>query len=124
MARRVRGVYAISVAAEMVEMQVQNLRVYERRGLLQPDRTPGGNRLYSPADIDRLHRIRELLEEGLNLAGVARVLALEEEVRRLRSRLARVEHPSRVEDRMSNAEAGPDPVPSPGSTESTEAGAG
>lgn len=91
MARRVRGVYAISVAAEMVEMQVQNLRVYERRGLLSPDRTPGGNRLYSPADIDRLHRIRELLEEGLNLAGVARVLALEEEVRRLRSRLARVE---------------------------------
>ena len=80
-----RGVFAISVAAEMVSMQVQNLRVYERRGLVAPDRTPGGSRLYSPDDIERLHRIRVLLEEGLNLAGIARVLALEEEVRRLRA---------------------------------------
>ncbi|MGH3361240.1 MAG: MerR family transcriptional regulator [Nocardioides sp.] len=79
-----RGVYAISVAAEMVSMQVQNLRVYERRGLLEPDRTPGGTRLYSPADVARLHRIRDLLAEGLNLAGVARVLQLEAEVARLR----------------------------------------
>ncbi len=81
-----RGVFAISVAAEMVRMEVQNLRVYERRGLLTPDRTGGGTRLYSPADIDRLHRIRELLAEGLNLAGIARVVALEDEVRRLRAR--------------------------------------
>lgn len=78
-----RGVFAISVAAEMVSMEVQNLRVYERRGLLQPDRSPGGTRRYSPADIDTLHRIRDLLEEGLNLAGVARVLILEEEIDRL-----------------------------------------
>ena len=84
-----RGVFAISVAAEMVRMEVQNLRVYERRGLLEPERTRGGTRLYSPADIELLHRIRELLAEGLNLAGIARVLELEEEVRRLRARLSR-----------------------------------
>jgi DNA-binding transcriptional MerR regulator len=79
-------VFAISVAAEMVSMQIQNLRVYERRGLVDPDRTPGGTRLYSPHDIDRLHHIRELLAEGLNLAGIARVLALEERVRVLENR--------------------------------------
>lgn len=84
---RHRGVYAISVAAEMVAMQVQNLRVYERRGLLRPDRTDGGTRLYSADDIDRLHRIRELLADGLNLVGIARVLDLEAENARLRSRL-------------------------------------
>lgn len=78
------GVFAISVAAEMVSMPVQNLRVYERRGLLEPDRTAGGTRLYSEADIERLQRIRDLLADGLNLAGVAKVLVLEEEVRRLR----------------------------------------
>ncbi len=83
-ARSSQGVYAISVAAEMVSMQVQNLRVYERRGLLEPDRTPGGTRLYSRDDVDRLHRIRELLADGLNLAGIARVLELEDEVARLR----------------------------------------
>lgn len=85
---RAQGVFAISVAAQMVRMEVQNLRVYERRGLLNPDRTEGGNRLYSEADIEVLHRIRELLADGLNLAGVARVLELEAEVRRLRSQLA------------------------------------
>lgn len=84
MSDQTRGVYAISVAAEMVSMEIQNLRVYERRGLLDPDRSKGGTRRYSPADIERLHRIRELLAEGLNLAGIGRVLALEEEVRRLR----------------------------------------
>jgi DNA-binding transcriptional MerR regulator len=85
-----RGVYAISVAAEMVSMQVQNLRVYERRGLLEPDRTVGGNRLYSAADIERLHRIRNLLAEGLNLAGIARVLRLEDQVARLRAENSRL----------------------------------
>lgn len=83
-----RGVFAISVAAEMVSMQIQNLRVYERRGLVDPDRTAGGTRLYSRADIERLHRIRELLAEGLNLAGIARVLLLEDEVLRLRAEVA------------------------------------
>ena len=89
MPERERGVYAISVAAEMTSMQVQNLRVYERRGLVDPDRTPGGTRLYSSADVDRLHRIRELLAEGLNLAGIAKVLELEGEVSRLRAALGR-----------------------------------
>lgn len=81
------GVYAISVAAEMTAMQVQNLRVYERRGLLRPDRTEGGTRLYSADDIARLHHIRELLAEGLNLVGIAHVLRLEAENARLRTRL-------------------------------------
>ena len=90
MAARDQGVYAISVAAEMVSMQVQNLRVYERRGLLEPDRTAGGTRLYSRADVERLHRIRELLGEGLNIAGIARVLALEAEVARLRAECERL----------------------------------
>ena len=85
-----RGVYGISVAAEMVSMQVQNLRVYERRGLLEPDRTPGGTRLYSQDDVDRLHRIRDLLGEGLNLAGVGKVLELEAEVERLQALEAEV----------------------------------
>ncbi|GAA2078507.1 MerR family transcriptional regulator [Aeromicrobium tamlense] len=79
------GVYAISVAAEMVSMQVQNLRVYERRGLLEPTRTPGGTRRYSRTDLRRLVRIRDLLAEGLNLAGIERVLALEEQLARLQS---------------------------------------
>ncbi len=90
MARRDAGVFAISVAAEMTSMQVQNLRVYERRGLVAPDRTSGGTRLYNAEDIERLHRIRDLLAAGLNLAGIAAVLELEEENQRLRARLARV----------------------------------
>jgi MerR family transcriptional regulator/heat shock protein HspR len=81
------GVYAISVAAAMVSMEIQNLRVYERRGLLTPDRTDGGTRLYSPDDVDRLGRIRDLLAEGLNLVGIARVLELEDEVSDLKARL-------------------------------------
>lgn len=85
-----QGVYAISVAAEMVSMQVQNLRVYERRGLVEPDRTAGGTRLYSGDDVDRLHRIRALLADGLNLAGIGQVLALEAEVARLTSEVARL----------------------------------
>ena len=82
------GVYAISVAASMVSMEIQNLRVYERRGLLTPDRTSGGSRLYSDDDVVRLERIRDLLAEGLNLVGIARVLELEDEVDRLRAQLA------------------------------------
>jgi DNA-binding transcriptional MerR regulator len=82
-----RGVYAISVAASMVSTEIQNLRVYEQRGLLTPDRTAGGSRLYSEDDVARLERIRDLLADGLNLAGVARVLELEDEVEGLRARL-------------------------------------
>ena len=80
-----RGVYAISVAAELVGTGVQNLRLYERRGLLDPDRTRGGTRLYSDDDVVRLRRITALLEKGLNLAGVAMVLSLEDDNSRLRA---------------------------------------
>jgi DNA-binding transcriptional MerR regulator len=90
MVARGQGVYAISVAAQMVSMEIQNLRVYERRGLVDPDRTPGGSRLYSAADIERLERIRELLGQGLNLAGVAEVLRLEGENARLRDQVRRL----------------------------------
>ena len=69
-----QGVYGISVAAELVGTGVQNLRAYEKRGLLEPSRTEGGTRLYSENDLARLVRIGELLEGGLNLAGVAMVL--------------------------------------------------
>ncbi len=89
-ATRSIGVFAISVAAEMVSMEIQNLRVYERHGLIEPDRTSGGTRLYSPDDLDRLTRIRELLAEGLNLAGIGHVLALETQVMRLRAANARL----------------------------------
>ena len=84
---QLRGVYAISVAADLVSMQIQNLRVYERRGLVAPARSAGGSRLYSRADIERLHRIRDLLAEGLNLAGIARVLDLEADNAQLPTRL-------------------------------------
>lgn len=102
MSDRTRAVYAISVAAEMAELQIQNLRVYERRGLLDPARTPGGTRLYSIADIERLIRIRDLLAAGLNLAGIGRVLELEDEVRRLRTVNARLRRPDG--DRAGSAE--------------------
>ena len=73
-----RGVYGISVAAELVGMGVQNLRLYEARGLLEPDRTDGGTRRYSADDLDRLRRIGDLLDAGLNLAGIGMVLDLED----------------------------------------------
>jgi MerR family transcriptional regulator/heat shock protein HspR len=84
-AARDEGVFAISVAARMASMEIQNLRVYERRGLLDPDRTAGGTRLYSQDDVDTLVRIGELLGEGLNLAGIAYVLELEQTVAVLRA---------------------------------------
>jgi DNA-binding transcriptional MerR regulator len=78
----------------MVSMGIQNLRVYERRGLVEPGRTSGGSRLYSSDDIDRLHRIRELLADGLNLAGIAHVLALEDRIAVLERQLSRRRDPS------------------------------
>src|SRR6201989_1265126 len=80
-----RGVYGISVAAELVGTGVQNLRAYEARGLLEPDRTDGGTRRYSANDLDRLRRIGDLLEAGLNLAGIAMVLDLETQNAQLRA---------------------------------------
>ena len=90
-----RGVFAISVASDLVGTGVQNLRAYERAGLLTPDRTAGGTRLYSPDDVARLRRIQRLLADGLNLAGVARVLDLEDDNSDLREQLdeARARHP-------------------------------
>lgn len=80
--------FAISVAADMTALQIQNIRVYERRGLLEPERSAGGTRLYSRADIETLVRIRDLLAEGLNLVGIARVLALEARIERLEAEAA------------------------------------
>lgn len=87
MADSARGVYSITVASELVGMGVQNLRAYEARGLLVPARTDGGTRRYSADDLDRLHRIRDLLTAGLNLAGIAMVLPLQDENGQLRRAL-------------------------------------
>ncbi len=76
--------YGISVAAELVGTGVQNIRLYEKRGLLEPSRSAGGTRRYSQNDVDRLNRITELLAGGLNLAGIALVLDLEDDNARLR----------------------------------------
>ena len=75
-----RAVYVISVAAELAGLHPQTLRIYERKGLVDPARTGGGSRRYSDADIEQLRRIQELTSEGLNLAGVQRVLELEAEL--------------------------------------------
>jgi MerR family transcriptional regulator, heat shock protein HspR len=80
-----RGVYGISVAAELVGTGVQNLRAYEARGLLEPERTEGGTRRYSANDLERLRRIGDLLEAGLNLAGIAMVMDLQDENNQLRA---------------------------------------
>jgi MerR family transcriptional regulator/heat shock protein HspR len=80
-----RGIYGISVAAELVGMDPQSLRLYERRELISPERTPGGTRRYSSDDIDRLRRISALLEDGLNLAGIAMVLGLQDDNQHLRN---------------------------------------
>jgi len=88
-----RGVYGISVAADLVGMGTQNLRLYEARGLLQPQRTDGGTRRYSANDLDRLRRIGDLLEAGLNLAGIGMVLHLEAENARIRKN-RRIQHGS------------------------------
>lgn len=85
-----RAVYVISVAAELAGVHAQTLRIYERKGLVEPARTPGGSRRYSDVDIARLRRIQELTNDGLNLAGVKRVLDLEDEVARLRDEVGRV----------------------------------
>jgi MerR family transcriptional regulator/heat shock protein HspR len=82
-----RAVYVISVAAELAGLHPQTLRIYERKGLVDPARTGGGSRRYSDDDIDQLRRIQELTQEGLNLAGVQRVLELEAELAELRRRL-------------------------------------
>ncbi len=91
-----RGVFMISVAAELADMHPQTLRMYEARGLIEPQRSPKGTRLYSQADVERLRRIQEMTTElGLNLAGVERVLELEAQLEGARRRLEQLEARSR-----------------------------
>jgi MerR family transcriptional regulator, heat shock protein HspR len=85
--RQTRAVYVISVAAELAGVHPQTLRIYERKGLVDPARTGGGSRRYSERDIERLRRIQDLTNAGLNLEGVRRVIELEDEVNRLRQEL-------------------------------------
>ena len=87
-----RGVFMISVAAELAQMHPQTLRMYEARGLIEPKRSPKGTRLYSQEDVERLRRIQEMTSDlGLNLAGVERVLALEAEVDQMHARIEDLE---------------------------------
>ena len=85
-----RAIYIISVAAELAGVHPQTLRVYERKGLLHPQRTQGNTRRYSEEDIERLRKIQELTQEGINLAGVMRIMELESEVARWRDRYERL----------------------------------
>jgi MerR family transcriptional regulator/heat shock protein HspR len=85
MSRSARGVYAISVVAELTGLDPQSLRLYERRGLLTPARTEGGTRRYSDEDVARLERIIELVDEGVNIAGIAQILNLEDRNTQLES---------------------------------------
>ena len=95
-----RGVYMISVAAELAGMHPQTLRIYETRGLITPKRSPKQTRLYSQNDVDRLRRIQELTNElGMNLAGVERVFELEDQIERMQRRMRNLErHAARVQD--------------------------
>ncbi len=97
-----RGVFMISVAAELAEMHPQTLRMYEQRGLITPKRSPKNTRLYSQEDVERLREIQRLTnEEGLNLAGVETVLDLEDRLQKMRAEMATVrEQAARMEERM------------------------
>ncbi len=87
-----RGVFMISVAAELAEMHPQTLRMYEARGLIEPKRSPKGTRLYSQADVERLRRIQQMTAElGMNLAGVERVLELEDQIARMQRKVESLE---------------------------------
>jgi MerR family transcriptional regulator, heat shock protein HspR len=99
---RRRGVYMISVAAELAGMHPQTLRIYETRGLITPKRSSGNTRLYSQEDVDRLKRIQELTSEmGMNLAGVERVFELEREMERMTERMQRLQREAeRMERQM------------------------
>ena len=87
-----RGVFMISVAAELADMHPQTLRMYEQRGLIEPKRSPKGTRLYSHSDVERLRRIQQMTAElGMNLAGVERVLEMEEQLHRMARRVVALE---------------------------------
>lgn len=98
-----RAVFVISVAAELAGMHPQTLRIYERKGLIDPFRTPGGTRRYSQEDIERLQLIQDMTAEGMNLEGVRRVLVLQEENRRLKKKLDRLR--DKIEEMEEAAEA-------------------
>lgn len=85
-----QGVYAISVAAQLCGLHPQTLRVYEREGLVDPDRTPGGTRLYSGTDVQRLRDIAALTDTGINVAGVKHILELQQEIRFLKAQVERL----------------------------------
>jgi MerR family transcriptional regulator/heat shock protein HspR len=97
-----RGVFMISVAAELAEMHPQTLRIYEQRGLIAPKRSPKGTRLYSQDDVDRLRRIQQMTAElGMNLAGVERVLEMEEQLERMTRRVEQLERrAARMQEEM------------------------
>ncbi|MCD6014315.1 MAG: transcriptional regulator, MerR family [Solirubrobacterales bacterium] len=102
---RRRGVFMISVAAELAEMHPQTLRMYEARGLITPKRSPKNTRLYSYEDVERLRRIQQMTaEEGLNLAGVETVLALERQLQRARGQMAKMRERAAELERQMNAE--------------------
>ncbi len=102
---RGRGVYMISVAAELADMHPQTLRIYEQRGLITPKRSPKGTRLYSQEDVERLQRIQELTGDmGMNLAGVERVFELEQQIERMERRLERMQREAEEIERELNAE--------------------
>jgi MerR family transcriptional regulator/heat shock protein HspR len=96
MSKSIKAVFVISVAAELAGMHPQTLRIYERKGLIDPFRTPGGTRRYSRDDIERLQLIQDLTSQGLNLEGVRRVLALQQENRHLKLKVERLR--DRVEE--------------------------
>ena len=85
-----QGVYAISVAAQLCGLHPQTLRVYEREGLVDPDRTPGGTRLYSGQDVQKLREIATLTDTGINIAGIKHILELQDEIRRLNAQVDRL----------------------------------
>jgi MerR family transcriptional regulator/heat shock protein HspR len=89
------GLFSIAVAAELTGLHPQTLRIYEREGLLDPARSPGGTRRYSTDDIDRLQQIMALTSDGLNIAGVRRVLQMQEETRRLQAEVSRLKAAAR-----------------------------
>jgi MerR family transcriptional regulator, heat shock protein HspR len=105
-----RGVFMISVAAELADMHPQTLRMYEARGLIEPQRSPKGTRLYSQADVERLRRIQEMTTEmGMNLAGVERVFELEDKIARLQRKVEAFERraaalAAEIEERESEIE--------------------
>jgi MerR family transcriptional regulator/heat shock protein HspR len=107
-----RGVFMISVAAELAEMHPQTLRMYEARGLITPKRSPKNTRLYSQADVERLRRIQRMTsEEGLNLAGVEAVMQMERSVERMRGEMARMRERAEELERVRELSSGAELVP-------------